>query len=555
MIRRSKKVFIAVIMLIMLFIPTYITQAATKPGTVKLTKITSTDYNKINIKWKKTSGTTNYIVYYRKANSGKWIKLKTLDKSKSSYTHKASNKYPIIVGQKYFYTVKAYNKKTKKSGNYNKKGLSTYTIPQTVKLDNIILNEDGSVTISWLKAGGCDKYIVYTKNKDNTKWLKLETVTGLSYTDKYPFANQENIYSVCGYSSRGVKGKYDPSGIKIYVPENDDNVDVTPEPKPTATPTPMPTATPTPMPTPTPSDIKVSRVRINPYPIGATVSRTHRTYKLNVQVLPDNATNKNVVWTSSDPSIATVSDDGIVTAVGDGSFTITVSAVDGSGKSDSVDMKSQMSLPDDEMNISGGDIKGLELTDFPSLDITDYSKLTIEYQDPNEAIGDITSYVKPTYTYFYFRAYRKGTINVIVKYNGKTIKRWIVHITSDWDVYYNYVAWRRSVENQIWNNNMSAKEKVDAAANYIRTNFTYGNGDQGAGSNKLYAYQDMVCDCWGSTTMLADFAIDLGCQVKYCNFAGVFDSFSEAISNRVNHQWNLILIDGSWIEYDAQPPH
>ena len=75
------------------------TQAAAKPGTVKLLSIKATDYNKINIKWKKTSGATNYIVYYKKAGSGKWVKVKTLDNTKSSYTHTSSKKYPIVVGQ------------------------------------------------------------------------------------------------------------------------------------------------------------------------------------------------------------------------------------------------------------------------------------------------------------------------------------------------------------------------------------------------------------------------------------------------------------------------
>ena len=103
------------------------TQAAAKPGTVKLNSISAPAYNKINVKWKKTSGATHYIVYYKKEGTKKWTKIKTLDNSKSSYTHTSSKKYPIVVGQKYTYTVKAYNKKTKKSGSYNKKGLTAYT--------------------------------------------------------------------------------------------------------------------------------------------------------------------------------------------------------------------------------------------------------------------------------------------------------------------------------------------------------------------------------------------------------------------------------------------
>jgi len=49
-------------------------------------------------------------------------------------------------------------------------------------------------------------------------------------------------------------------------------------------------------------------------------------------VCPDNAANKNVNWTSSNTSVATVSN-GIVTAVATGSARITATAADGSGKS------------------------------------------------------------------------------------------------------------------------------------------------------------------------------------------------------------------------------
>lgn len=49
-------------------------------------------------------------------------------------------------------------------------------------------------------------------------------------------------------------------------------------------------------------------------------------------VCPDNASNKDLNWTSSDNNIATVSN-GIVTAVGNGSARITATAADGSGKS------------------------------------------------------------------------------------------------------------------------------------------------------------------------------------------------------------------------------
>lgn len=237
----------------LLLIPVSVQAAATKPGIIKLSSIKATDYNKINIKWKKTSGATNYIVYYKKAGGGKWIKVKTLDNKKSSYTHTSSKKYPIVVGQKYTYTVKAYNKKTKKSGSYNKKGLTANTIPQTVTGMVATFNDevDPTVTISWQPAKGATSYVVYFRTKDNTKWLRLGTTKSLSYTDEGPYRGYNNAYTVRSYSN-GVYGKYDTKGTSVYVPNEDTDM---PEPtvKPQPTEAPKPTTKPQPTEAPKPT--------------------------------------------------------------------------------------------------------------------------------------------------------------------------------------------------------------------------------------------------------------------------------------------------------------
>ena len=225
------------------------TQAAAKPGTVKLNSISAPAYNKINVKWKKTSSATHYIVYYKKAGTKKWTKIKTLDNSKSSYTHTSSKKYPIVVGQKYTYTVKAYNKKTKKSGSYNKKGLTAYTKPAMVK--NIkVAYKDGIVTLTWDKAAGADKYLVY--RKDNGKWKMLALKNSLSYEDAAYKKGEVNTYMVRGYySGKKTKGSYDKDGVSVKVPA--DAAKPTEKPEPTEKPViPTPTATPSPKPTKAP---------------------------------------------------------------------------------------------------------------------------------------------------------------------------------------------------------------------------------------------------------------------------------------------------------------
>ena len=245
--KRRRFSFLALLMLAVILLMPATTQAAAKPGTVKLTGIKAIDYNKINIKWRKTSGATNYIVYYKKAGASKWTKIKTLDNTKSSYVHTSSKKYPIITGQKYQYTVKAYNSQTKKSGNYNKTGLTARTIPQTAKLVSAKV-KNGTVDITWKKAGGADKYFLLYKvqtDEFTTNWTKLATLNAdtTSYTVKYPFKNATNIYTVRSYNSASnVYGKYDNNGISVFVTDgntggnnNDkDDVgdDITPTPAP-----------------------------------------------------------------------------------------------------------------------------------------------------------------------------------------------------------------------------------------------------------------------------------------------------------------------------------
>ncbi len=254
---KKRRLFLCLLfMLAVMLLPATI-QAASAPGTVKLNSISAPAYNKINVKWKKTSGATHYIVYYKKEGTKKWTKIKTLDNSKSSYTHTSSKKYPIVVGQKYTYTVKAYNTKTKKTGYFNKKGLTTYTKPAMVK--NVKASyKDGIVTLTWNKAAGADKYLVY--RKDNGKWKMLALKNSLSYEDAAYKKGEVNTYMVRSYySDKKTKGSYDKDGVSVKVPANaakpTEKPDPTETPKPTEKPaTPTPTATPKPV-TPKPTKV------------------------------------------------------------------------------------------------------------------------------------------------------------------------------------------------------------------------------------------------------------------------------------------------------------
>lgn len=236
--KRKRISFLAMLMLTVILLMPASIQAAAKPGAVKLTKITTVDYNRINIKWKKVSGATNYIVYYKEAGNSKWIKLKTLGSTKSSYTHTSSSKYPINVGQKYQYTVKAYNKDTKKYGNYNTKGLTvTASLKMVTGIEAKI--EGTTVKLTWNKVSGADKYAIYSKIKAGDKWSKIITVKDTSsFIDVNPCVDCTNYYSVRGYSSSTkAYGVMNKTGVSIYVKDSDE-VKPTITPEPTHTPDP-----------------------------------------------------------------------------------------------------------------------------------------------------------------------------------------------------------------------------------------------------------------------------------------------------------------------------
>ncbi|MBN1117896.1 MAG: Ig-like domain-containing protein [Bacteroidales bacterium] len=72
---------------------------------------------------------------------------------------------------------------------------------------------------------------------------------------------------------------------------------------------------------------------------GATsIDSESGTLQLTATVRPDNATDNSVEWSSNDENIATVSESGLVTAIADGSVTITASAQDGSDVEGSINL-------------------------------------------------------------------------------------------------------------------------------------------------------------------------------------------------------------------------
>lgn len=117
-----------------------------------------------------------------------------------------------------------------------------------------------------------------------------------------------------GYDNCSGLGSIKGGPLKTLI----DNTTSTPSP-----PTP-PTPSPPSPPSPSPATVNVSSVSLN---ITSITLRRGQTFQLVATVLPTNATNKSVIWSSSNPRTATVTKAGLIRAVNIGSNVITVRTV------------------------------------------------------------------------------------------------------------------------------------------------------------------------------------------------------------------------------------
>lgn len=94
----------------------------------------------------------------------------------------------------------------------------------------------------------------------------------------------------------------------------------------------LPTATPTTPTTPTTPEVpKVAVTEVKAAQSALTINERENA-SADITVLPANATNKTINYSSSDEDVAVVDEKGVITAIAQGTTTITAAAADGSGK-------------------------------------------------------------------------------------------------------------------------------------------------------------------------------------------------------------------------------
>lgn len=625
------------------------TDAASKktPGTVSIKSLKASGTSKVTVKWKKAKNATSYRIAYK--NGRNWITLADVSSKKSSYTHTSSNAAPLVGGKKYTYRVQAYNSKSGKWGKAKTKSITMPAVPSAVTLKNAKVTKN-KVTITWQKAKNATAYRVYYKKAGASAWKQIATAS--SKASKYVHKNSKKYplkkgvsytYMVRGYNKKSKQLGACDNIVQVTIGAANTVTPATPvQPTQPVTPsqptTPVKPSTPAQPVKPTtpsqPQDIKINDIQVavedmvfsfigqtkqvlvtfvpanatnkkltwrssNPNvatvdangmitargngeaniilsptdgsgaqrsvyvmvlantdvqkitlsQTSATLTKKGQTLSLTATVSPADASTKELSWNTSDTGVATVSN-GVVTAVGNGTATITAAATDGSGVYATCQVTVQRTAEDmaETISIAGGDSDSVEVADYSNLGITDFSKVTFTISDNNDILQWSTRY-GTNYANCSLKGYKKGNAIVSAIYNGRIIKIWKVVVTSTWQDYYDYVEWRESVETQIWKNSMTLKEKLDAAKNYIQTEFHYKAG--------VYDWRHKYIDCTGSSHIMGDFAKDLGCEVQYMNaYTGKgYPTLAAAMGAAGTHIWNNVLVDGTWIYYDAQPQH
>ena len=237
--------------------------------------------------------------------------------------------------------------------------------------------------------------------------------------------------------------------------------------------------------------------------------------KISATVGPSFATNTSVKWVSSSPDVATVDDNGNVTALKAGSTDIICSAVDGSGVSATCPVKVTAKIPYTFDMFSdlqygtvfdGGDQIGFDIFTNAPMD-----KINIVVS--NDVIQYNTVFVNGDNYGYSFYARKQGKCVVSIYVDGKLKDFWDVEVTSDDQNWATYESWLNGVLKNIEAANSNWKDlnpiqKITLLGQYILDNYDYN-----ADPNK--SFHNHGCgNCNASSFVLKDYAQRLGLKAE-----------------------------------------
>lgn len=249
---------------------------------------TATDIDSINISWAYTGGETKFELLARKSGDTDYFILAS-DIDRTSYTHNG-----LIPGTQYYYKIKAYNKEHSSIVSGRSDAGYAYT---KLSAPTVTSKDSNSISLLWDR-GVMDGNYIYTyricrRISGTSEFAVIATVSEKSYKDTGLQPNTSYDYYIDVLRNDGVWCT------------NSKGITVT---------------------TSVPSVI---------YPTGIKLSESNisivkgETYKLNATIFPDNANDKSVSWVSGDSSVASISKDGLITAIKAGNTNIYAKTING----------------------------------------------------------------------------------------------------------------------------------------------------------------------------------------------------------------------------------
>lgn len=380
--------------------------------------------------------------------------------------------------------------------------------PAEVKADKITLNRE-SVTFTALNQTFSLSATVTPENAEEKAvgWNSINTsAVTVDENGKITAVGKGSSEVFCFLKSNGEV--FAKCSVTVQISET--------KPEPTKPVEPKPTE---------PEVVKVSGITLNP-DISLEI-KEGSSYTIKATVAPSNATNSSVKWVSSSTDVATVDDNGNVTALKAGSTTITCTAVDGSG----VSAVCPVTVTAKDIVDPGDTTDPLYSCDYEA-DFDIYTKipggtgLSIDVftNAPSDKVQVLTSnnniyyngvFVKNNvygYSYYYcfgLDAVKQGNCDVSLVVNGKIIKTWNAYVSSTDKNWATYESWLNGVLKNIKDSNsdfdkLNPIQKITLLGQYILDNYDY-NPD----ANKSF-HNDGCGNCNASAFVLKDYAQRLG---------------------------------------------
>lgn len=192
-----------------------VTNTKAVPAATSSLTITSRAYNELEIKWKKVSGATKYVLYRSTKEGSGYKKLGTFFTTTFLDTG-------VKGGVKYYYKVVPYRNSVKGKERIE----SGVAVTQAVTGLKVTNKTATANKLTWSKAAGADSYRIYRSTKKNSGYTAIGKTTKLTYTDKKAQTGKKYYYKVCGMIN-GYEGELSTQKAIVAKPPAVKNLKVT----------------------------------------------------------------------------------------------------------------------------------------------------------------------------------------------------------------------------------------------------------------------------------------------------------------------------------------